>query len=580
MPVTVFPEGSIGDEKAQTVLIRVKEQLLRLPEDRADWAPMGYLAYSRVCTHAGCPVGLYEAESHLLLCPCHQSTFNVLEAAQPTGGPAARASSATAVVCGCRGESARGFRLQRAARPRVLGDAMIRWLARELDSRLRLARFVRAALNHVFPDHWSFMLGEIALYSFVVLVITGVYLALFFNASSAQEIYHGSYHALDGVRMSAAYRSTLFLSFDVPAGLLMRQMHHWAADVFLCAIIAHMARIFFTAAYRRPREINWIIGLTLLVFAIINGFLGYSLADDLLSGAGLRIAYAIMLSAPVIGPWLAFIVLGGNVPAYATIPHMYGMHVFVVPMVIGVLIAVHLGIIWRQMHTNYPGPMRTEKLIVGSRLWPSYTAKSLGLFLLVFAAIAALGGLVQIDPIWIYGPYDPVAAVPGAQPDWYLGWVEGAMRLFPGVNLRIGGWLVPEVFFPGMLFPLLVFAGLYAYPFLEKLISHDDRPHNVLRLPSQQPFNTALGCAALVLMVVLLAAGGDDVIAVAAGSDVVGLRTLLRVLVFLLPVVTFAIVYAICVNMQRRRSAANVLEPPAAAAVALEVQEKSTGQLR
>jgi ubiquinol-cytochrome c reductase cytochrome b subunit len=241
-----------------------------------------------------------------------------------------------------------------------------------------------------------------------------------------------------------------------------------------------------------------------------------------------------------------------------------------------VLIAVHLGIIWRQMHTNYPGPMRTEKLIVGSRLWPSYTAKSLGLFLLVFAAIAALGGLVQIDPIWIYGPFDPVAAVPGAQPDWYLGWVEGAMRLFPGVNLRIGGWLVPEVFFPGVLFPLLVFAGLYAYPFLEQFISFDKRPHNVLRLPHQQPFNTALGCAVFVFMIVLLAAGGDDVIAVASGSSVVVLRTLLRVLVFVLPAATFAIAYGTCVSKQRRHSAATAPGKIVSAAV----PEKAEGSLQ
>ncbi len=432
---------------------------------------------------------------------------------------------------------------------------MIGWISSALDSRLRLAKFVRHAMNHVFPDHWSFMLGEIALYSFVVLVITGVYLALFFNASDSQVIYHGTYHALDGMRMSAAYQSVLNLSFDVTAGLLVRQMHHWAADIFLGAILAHLARIYFTAAYRRPREINWLVGVTLLLLAIVNGYLGYSLVDDLLSGAGLRIGYAILLSVPVIGPWLAFISLGGTVPSPATIPHMYDLHVFLVPVLIGVLLAIHLGIIWRQLHTNYPGPLRTDKLIVGSRLWPSYTAKSLGLFFLVFAAVAALGGLVQIDPIWIYGPFDPVAIVPGAQPDWYLGWVEGAMRLFPGVNLRLGSWLIPEVFFPGVLFPALVFVALYCLPFIEKLISLDDRPHNVLRLPYEQPFNTALGCAMFVFLLVLFFAGGDDVIAVAMGSSVVAIRRILRVLVFVAPAVTAVLMYLLCAAMRRRRDA-------------------------
>ncbi|MEO8725909.1 MAG: cytochrome bc complex cytochrome b subunit [Acidobacteriaceae bacterium] len=432
---------------------------------------------------------------------------------------------------------------------------MIRLAGRWLDRRLHLAKFARRAMDHVFPDHWSFMLGEIALYSFVILVITGTYLAMFFDDSSSKIIYHGPYHALEGVRMSAAYLSALHISFSVPAGLLVRQMHHWAALIFIAAILAHVARIFFTAAYRRPREINWIIGVTLLALALVNGFLGYSILDDLLSGTGLRIGYAILLSVPIIGPWMTFLFFGGTVPVAATIPRLYSLHIFLVPASITALLALHLGIIWRQKHTNYPGPRRTDKSIVGSRLWPSYAAKSVGLFFLVFALIALLGGLVQIDPVWLYGPYDPAAVIPGAQPDWYLGWVEGAMRLFPGINLRLGPlghWLVPGVFFSGMLFPVLVFATLYAYPFLEELFSFDDKSHNVLLLPYQQPFNTAIGCAVLMVMLVLLFAGSDDVIAVFTGSSVVTIRMLLRILFFVAPAVTAVLVYWLCVAMRRR----------------------------
>ncbi|HEX3661488.1 MAG TPA: cytochrome bc complex cytochrome b subunit [Acidobacteriaceae bacterium] len=424
----------------------------------------------------------------------------------------------------------------------MIGAGIARWV----DSRVRLAKFVRKALNHVFPDHWSFMLGEIALYAFVILVITGTFMAMFFHGSSAKVIYHGSYRPLDGVQVSSAYQSVLHLSFDVPAGLLIRQMHHWAADIFIGAIVAHLLRIFFTAAYRRPREINWLVGLTLLVLALANGYLGYSICGDLLSGAGLRIGYAIMLSIPVIGPWITFLALGGTVPVAATVPRLYALHIFLVPALITLLIGVHLAIIWRQLHTNYPGPKRTDKTIVGARLWPSYTLKSLGLFLLLFAVVAAMGGLLQIDPVWIYGPYNPVAILPGAQPDWYLGWVEGAMRLFPGVNLRLGRYLVPEVFFPGFLFPVLVFMGLYAWPFLEKFLTFDFRTHHVLRLPRQQPWITAFGCAVLSGMLVLLFAGGDDVVALAENGSVTQIRTLLRILVFVLPAVTFALVYLLC----------------------------------
>jgi len=430
---------------------------------------------------------------------------------------------------------------------------MIGFLARWFDARLHLAKTARRAFDHVFPDHWSFMFGEIALYSFVLLIITGAFMAMFFDATGAKVSYDGSFKELVGISVPAAYRSVLHLSFDVPAGLLVRQMHHWAALIFIGAIVAHLARLFFTAAYRRPREINWIIGVTLLILALFNGYFGYSLAGDLLSGSGLRIAYAIVLSIPLIGSWLASILFGGVVPTDVTIPRMYMAHIFVIPAMLAALVALHLGIIWRQKHTNYPGPGRTDETIVGSRLWPTYTAKSLGLCFLVFGFIAALGGLVQINPVWIYGPDNPTAILPGAQPDWYLGWIEGALRLFPGVNLRIAGGLVPEIFFPGVLLPLFVFALLYAYPFIEKaFISVDDKPHNVLRLPYEQPFNTAFGCAAFICLLVLFFAGSDDVIAVTLGASVVTIREILRILFFVAPAVTAVVVYAGCSMWQRR----------------------------
>lgn len=443
-------------------------------------------------------------------------------------------------------------------------DLLARWIGGWLDSRLRLGKFARRALNHIFPDHWSFMLGEVALYSFVLLVITGIFLGLFFNASAGEVTYHGNYLPFQGLKMSAAYESVLHLSFDVRAGLLIRQMHHWAADIFIAAIVAHLMRLFFTAAYRRPRELNWMIGVTLLLLALSNGYFGYSLPGDLLSGAGLRIGYAILLSVPVIGPWLAFLFFGGTVPAGATITHFYILHVFVIPVLLLVLIGCHLAIIWRQMHTNYPGPRRTDATIVGSRLWPSYTAKSIGLCFLVFGVVAMLGGLVQIDPIWTYGPYSPpVGIIPGAQPDWYLGWVEGAMRLFPPVNLHIGRWLVPNVFFPALLLPTIVFAALYLYPFFDKINSVDHENHNVLRLPYEQPFNTAFGCMAFMFLLILLFAGGDDVIAVATGTSVGTIRSILQLLAITVPEIIFAVVYILCRGAKRRHSTRPIEIPQA-----------------
>ena len=210
---------------------------------------------------------------------------------------------------------------------------MIERTARTLDERTHTAPFGLKALRYIFPDHWSFLLGEIALYCFIVLVGTGTYLALFFDPSTAQTVYHGSYAPLDGAHMTQAYRSTLHLSLDVKAGLLIRQTHHWAADVFVAAIALHLMRIVFTGAFRKPRELTYYVGLTILGLALLEGYLGYSLVDDLLSGMGLAIGYGVALSIPVVGASVAALVWGGpfpGVPAFWS--RMYIAHVFVLPI--------------------------------------------------------------------------------------------------------------------------------------------------------------------------------------------------------------------------------------------------------
>jgi ubiquinol-cytochrome c reductase cytochrome b subunit len=270
-----------------------------------------------------------------------------------------------------------------------------------LDDRLRLSRFARDALSKVFPDHWAFMFGEIALYSFVVLVLTGVFLSFFYEPSSTPTTYHGVYEPLRGLEMSNAYASTLRLSFEVRAGLVMRQTHHWAALVFIGAIVVHLCRVFFTGAFRRPREINWVIGVTLLLLALFNGFSGYSLPDDLLSGTGLRIMYSIVLSIPFVGPWIAFLLFGGEFPAEQILARLFVLHIFIVPVLLAGLLGAHLALIWHQKHTQFAEPGHTERNVVGSRLWPTYTLKSVGLFFLVAAVLAGLGGLVQINPVWL-----------------------------------------------------------------------------------------------------------------------------------------------------------------------------------
>ena len=417
---------------------------------------------------------------------------------------------------------------------------------RWFDTRLGVAHFFDSVLNHVFPDNWSFMLGEIAMYCFVILVVTGVYLTFFFHPSSADVVYHGRYMPLRGLHMSDAFASTVQISFDVRAGLVVRQIHHWTADLFAAAIVAHLCRIFFTGAFRRPRELNWAIGLTMLILVIVNGFAGYSLPDDLLSATGLRIAYSVAISIPVIGTWLASLFFGGTYPGTAVTGRLFIIHVLLLPALIAVLMTVHLAIIWRQKHTQYPGPLRREDNVVGSRLWPTYTAKSVGLLAAVFAVVAALGGLAQINPIWLYGPYRPGAVSTAAQPDWYMGWLEGALRTFPPWRLHIFHHTIPEVFWPAVVLPSVTFGLLYLWPFIEAKVTGDHGDHELLDRPRNRPIRTAIGTGVLSFYVVLFVAGSQDIVAQHLNVRVTTVDYAFRVLLFTVPIVVALVAWKWC----------------------------------
>ena len=424
--------------------------------------------------------------------------------------------------------------MRRLIRPRLF-PRFLRWV----DDRAGGTPIVRKALDKVFPGHWSFLLGEIALYSFVVLVITGVFLTFFFVPDvNAPVIYHGVYAPLEGVRMSQAYESTLRISFEVRAGMVMRQTHHWAAVVFIGAIVIHLLRVFFTGAFRRPRELNWIVGVTMLILAIVNGFAGYSLPDDLLSGTGLRIAYSIAISIPVVGTWLASLGFGGPFPSPEVIPRLFAIHVLFVPVALAVLITIHLALMVRQKHTQYPGPGRTEENVVGHRLWPHFALKTLGMLFLTAGVLTGLGGLAQINPVWLYGPYDPFMVSAPAQPDWYMGWLEGALRLMPAWEIRAFGFEIPNVFFPGVLLPGIVFTTMLAWPFIEARATGDHAEHHLLDRPTDRAFRLAVGVAATTFFLVLFVAGGNDIVATSLDLSVNAVTRVLRVLLFVLPVVT------------------------------------------
>jgi ubiquinol-cytochrome c reductase cytochrome b subunit len=432
---------------------------------------------------------------------------------------------------------------------------MIRRALRFVDERTGSLPFARKALRYAFPDHWSFLLGEVALYAFVVLVGTGVFLTMFFEPSTERVVYEGSYAPLRGLETTQAYASALQISFDVKAGLLMRQTHHWAANVFVVAIVLHLIRVFFTGAYRRPRELTYSIGVVMLFLSLLEGYLGYSLLDDLLSGMGLAIGYAVALSVPVVGPNLVLAIWGGPFPGEPEFwSRMYIAHVLILPLAIGGLLGAHLALVASRHHTQFRRLERqSERTLVGVPAFPGQAPRSLGLMVGVAAVLLLLGGLVQINPIWLWGPYEVGLSTNGAQPDWYLGWLIGALRIVPGFDLVVfGRTLVPNPFWGGALFPLVVMAALLAWPWLERRLGGGSRHRNLLERPREAPLRTGIGAGFLTWVVLVFAAGSADRVTVWLGLSYVGQIWFFRVAVVVAPVLVGLLAWRVCRELMQK----------------------------
>jgi quinol---cytochrome-c reductase cytochrome b subunit len=431
---------------------------------------------------------------------------------------------------------------------KVLGGTG-RWF----DDRLRGAQITRTWLRKIFPDHWSFLLGEIALYSFIILLLTGTFLTLFFQPSMTDVVYHGSYTPLDGVHMSEAYASTLNISFDVRGGLLMRQIHHWAAILFVAAIVCHLLRIFFTGAFRKPRELNWLIGVVMFILAFTEGLFGYSLPDDLLSGTGLRILEGVLLSIPVVGTYLTFFLFGGEFPGHLIIPRLYIIHVLLIPGVLLALITAHLLLMWHQKHTQMPGKGRTDRNVVGQPFYPYFMAKTGAWFLFIFGITALLSTFAQINPIWIYGPYNPSGISAGSQPDWYMGFLEGALRMWPSWHWNVGGYSFAfNVFLPAFVPLGIVITGLAVWPFVEQWITGDRREHHVNDRPRNAPTRSGIGMAGVTFYGILWLEGANDVVARFLNIELYLTTEIARYAIFIGPVVAYWVTKRICLGLQRK----------------------------
>src|SRR4051794_9315868 len=429
-------------------------------------------------------------------------------------------------------------------------------IANWADERTGIATATRTQIRKVFPDHWSFMLGEIALWSFVVLLLTGTFLTFWFQPSMGETVYNGSYQQLRGLPMSEAYASTLHISFDVRGGLLLRQMHHWSAMLFICAMFVHLIRVFVTGAFRKPREINWMIGGTLLLLGILEGFAGYSLPDDLLSGTGLRIADGLVKATPLVGTYMSFFMFGGEFPGDVIISRLYIAHVLLIPGIILALIGAHMLLLVYQKHTQWPGPGRTEKNVVGYPMLPVYAAKAGGFFFIVFGVTALMGGLMQINPVWRFGPYNPSEVTAGSQPDWYMGVAEGMLRIMPGWETHIFGKTISwNIIIPGQIGPFVIFGAMLAYPFIEQWITGDKREHHLLQRPRNAPNRTAFLAAIMSFYGLFWAAGGNDILAVLFHLNLNYITYFMRGAIFVVPPIVFWVARRWCISLQRQDEA-------------------------
>jgi ubiquinol-cytochrome c reductase cytochrome b subunit len=429
------------------------------------------------------------------------------------------------------------------------GEPVIRRVVRFVDERTGTAPLIRKTLRYLFPDHWSFLLGEVALYAFIVLVATGVYLTFFFVDSTKEVVYHGPYAPLAGQPMSEAYRSVLNISTTVKAGLLIRQTHHWAANVFLVAIVLHLFRIFFTGAYRKPRELTYVIGVTMLMLTLLEAYIGYSMVDDLLSGMGLAIGYSVGMALPFVGANLMGWLFHGPFPGQGVFwPRMYVAHVLIFPILIGGLLTVHLLLVALRHHTQFPRTTsQSEHAVRGIPAYPGQTPRSLGLLFGTAGILFLLGGLVQINPIWLWGPYHTYASTNGAQPDWYLGWLIGALRLVPGFDITVGKYtLFPNPFWGGAAFPLVVFGFLYLWPWIERRFTGDDAFHNLLERPRDNPLRTAIGIGVVSWVFIVFVGGSSDRVYVLFDLPYTSQIWAYRIIVWIVPLVAAAIAHRVC----------------------------------
>jgi len=372
------------------------------------------------------------------------------------------------------------------------------------DERLELRKFKEKFLSKTFPTHPTFLLGETALFSFITLVVTGIFLGFLYEPSTTMV-------SLFGAMVPAAYASVVRLDL-LPMGLIIRRIHHWSAMIMIAAILAHLLRIYFTASYRKPREINWLVGLSLWGMAMVAAFTGYLLPYSQFSVTATSIAYYMAKSVPWVGEWISRFLFAGDFPSDGTVPRFFFMHVMLIPAVLVGLIGLHMLILIKQKHTEpQSNRNRSEsqggRRLIGIPIWPEQTVISLSFYLFLLFVVVMMATYIPLNPIETYGPPSP--GTPVMRPDWYFLVVYGFLKLVPGnISFSIlGGKITPETI-GGVIFPAFTFVVYALIPFIDG----SKEPQHYMENPLHRPFMTSLGIGGIVFLCMMVVAGYIDVL--------------------------------------------------------------------
>jgi cytochrome b-561 len=374
-----------------------------------------------------------------------------------------------------------------------------------LDDRLDLGALYRKYGRKMFPVHSTFFLGEMALFSFIILILTGAYLGFVYVPSNI-DVTLGK----QADTVPEAYASVSLIE-SIPVANLFRNVHHWAAHLMIASILLHLLRVYFTGSYRRPREVNWVVGAVLLGLSLMAGFVGYALPYDAYAVTATGIGYSIARSIPWIGDFASELFFGGAFPSLGSLSRLYTIHVFVLPAMITAIIGLHLTIIVKQKHTQpgYARPIAEPGKVLGVPLMPYQALLAGQLLLLMFGALFLLSAFVAPHPLEAFGP--PHAATPEVKPDWYLLWVYGFLKILPSwATFHLFGATFGADFLGGLLFPALVFGVLTLAPWMDRTNRRAVRRFEYLEPVRQSPIRTAAGVATLTFLGMLFVAAYYD----------------------------------------------------------------------